>query len=384
MIRVRAAWPLLLGAAAVSAQQSPAPVDPVVANFRAYRAALERDDLPAAETAAAAALAASEAAQGRRTAVLALNLANLRLELGGEHDALPPAATAHRLATSADSGVDPVAATLTLGRAELAARNPAGAARLRDALEAAAGNSALEADAFNGAVALGQWSLEAKDYGAARTAWSTAARLAHATGDPRFERGRALIGEGAAIMLAAIDRSGARPDGAAPTLSAADAQAASDAFSIAQGLLAGGAFPEAAGAELTAGQRAFAEALAWQAALLSKLRSSGVPPPAPPAEQPPSDPTNRCTMRTVRGEQPIEYPPEALDRYGLGAVVVHLGLAPTGETTSRTIAAAIPPGVLAAAVAKVYGAWYAEVDPRSPAGCRIPSSVYSSVRFVLD
>src|SRR5690606_22172944 len=95
---------------------------PVIVNFREYRAALERNDLPAAEKAAAAALAASEASNGRRTAVLAFNLATVRLELGGDYDALDPARTAHRLATADDdSGLDGRVATLTLGRAELAA-----------------------------------------------------------------------------------------------------------------------------------------------------------------------------------------------------------------------------------------------------------------------
>ena len=60
MPALRATWPLFVAASAASAQQGTAPVDPVVANFREYRAALERNDLPAAETAATAALAASQ------------------------------------------------------------------------------------------------------------------------------------------------------------------------------------------------------------------------------------------------------------------------------------------------------------------------------------
>ena len=51
----RAAWPLLAAAmtSASSAQQGAAFVDPVVAHFREYRAALERNDLETAEAAAA-------------------------------------------------------------------------------------------------------------------------------------------------------------------------------------------------------------------------------------------------------------------------------------------------------------------------------------------
>lgn len=71
--------------------------DPALANFREYRAALERNDLSAAETAAAAALAASEA----------------------------------------PTGVDPRLTALTLGRAEVAAKERAGDRRLVAAIAAA-------------------------------------------------------------------------------------------------------------------------------------------------------------------------------------------------------------------------------------------------------
>jgi outer membrane biosynthesis protein TonB len=384
---MRAAWALLMAASTASAQPSPAPADPVVANFRAYRAALERNDLPAAETAAAAALAASQAAQGARTAVLALNLANLRLELGDDYDALAPARTAHALATgTADAGVDPVAAALTLGRAELAAGDAAGAPRLLAAFTAAESNADLDTDVYNAAVALGSATIDAKNYDSARRAWATAARLAHATDDPTFSRAIALTGEGAAIFLASADRA-LLPSGGRAALTPADAQAANDAFATAQRLLMPAALAAAPDATLTPPQRAYAQALVWQSALLAKVQSIKGELPAPPtfgSDMPAFDDGALCRMRTIRNGAEVEYPPEALDRYGVGAVVVHFGLDSIGAVTSRTIAAAIPLGVLADAVEEVADEWRVEPDPSSRFGCRIPPSTYVNVRFVLE
>jgi hypothetical protein len=386
---MRAAWPLLaaLAAPAASAQQQ---VDPAVAHFRDYRAALERDDLPAAETAAAAALAASETAAGNRTAVLALNLANLRLELGGDYDALPAARTAHRLATSAaDSGIDPTAAALTLGRAELAAGDPAGAPRLLEALAAADRERALETDAYNAAVALGTWASENTDAAdTARTAWGTAARLAHTTDDPALARARALTNQGLVIARAAMDRAAHGSSGRARTLSPVDAKAASDAFSIAQRLLRDRALADAPRVEgPTPAQQVYAQALAWQTALLARVESAGQPPPLPlplDSDGPPPDDGDRCALRVLRGGAELDYPAEALDRYGAGAVVVQLGVNAGGAATGSTIAAAVPPGTLAQAVAAVMHDWRTEKDPSAAPTCRMPGSVFVPVRFVLE
>lgn len=375
-------WLLLCVASGVTAQPS-ATVEPVVRHFRDYRAALERGDLTAAEAAASAALAASESARGARTAVLALNLANLRLELGSPYDALPPARTAHTLATaSTDAGIDPVAAALTLGRAELAAGDAAGTPRLLAALSAAEANTALAPDVYNAAVALGTSALDSRDYASARVAWATAARLARATDEPELSRARALTGEGAAIFLAHSDRSAAQP----AALSMQDAQAANDAFATAQRLMLPVAFVAVPGDTLSSGQLAYAQAMAWQTALLAKVESDDGEPLQPTAfgrEMPAFDADALCKVRTIRDGGALAYPPEALDRYGVGAVVLHVGLEADGSATSRTIAAAIPPGVLADAVEKASADWLVEKDPRSSPGCRMPSSAYVNVRFTL-
>jgi hypothetical protein len=385
---LRAARPLLLlTAAAASAQQNAAPVDPVVANFREYRAALERNDLPAAETAAAAALAASEAARGSRTAVLALNLANLRLELGDGYDAVAPARLAHELATSApDSGVDARLASLTLGRAEIAANERTGARRLIDAMAAAEGDAALAGDVYSAAVALGQWALDEQEYATAQGAWATAGKLAATTADPTFARAYALIGEGAAIFLRNARPQEQQTGTRMARISTPDAQAASDAFANAQALLMPAAYAETPpGAKLTAGQAAYAQAMAWQGALLARVESLGEALPVPSLLNVPAyDRSGQCSMRASNAGPEIKYPTEALFRYGVGAVVAHFALNADGAVRAHVIGASIPPGPLAEAVDATLDQWRIEKDPRSPASCRIPPSHYVMVRFVLE
>jgi hypothetical protein len=376
----------LLAATAASAQQAPAAVDPIVARFREYRAALERGDLPAAETAAAAALAASEAARGNRTAVLALNLANVRLELGADYDALTPARTAHELATS-DSAVDPLLASLTLGRAEIAANERTGSRRLIDAIAAAQADAALAGEVQGAAVALGQWTLDAQDYATAQDAWATAGKLAAATVDPTFARAYALTGEGAAIFLRNARPREQQTGTRMARISTPDAQAASDAFGLAQALLMPAAYAETPpGAKLTAGQVAFAQAMAWQGALFARIESLDEPLPVPASTLgiPAYDRSGECAMRSSNTGPEIEYPTEALFRYGVGAVVAHFALDADGGVRARTIAASIPPGPLADAVEAALPQWRVEKDPRAAAGCRVPASYYVMVRFVLQ
>jgi hypothetical protein len=383
----RLCWPLAVLLAPAGAQPPSPSVDPVVANFRAYRTALERNDLPAAETAAAAALAASEAAGGNRTAVLALNLATLRLELGDDHDALTPARTAHELAGSgADSGVDVRLAALTLGRAELAANERTGARRLVDAIAAAEEDAALADDVYSAAVALGQWAFDAAEYATAQDAWATAGKLAGTTADPTFARAYALIGEGAAIFLRNANPQEKRTGTRMARISTPDAQAANDTFAMAQALLLPAAYAATPpGTGLTAGQIAFAQAMAWQGALLARVASldEALPVLLQPGN-PAYDRSGQCTMRAFNDGPEIEYPPQALFRYGVGAVVAHFALDADGAVGARTIAASIPPGPLGDAVAETLDQWRIDKDARSSPSCRIPPAYYLMVRFILE
>jgi hypothetical protein len=360
--------------------------DPVLMNFREYRAALERGDLVAAETAATAAFAVSHTAHGARTAVLALNLANLRLELGKPYDALTPARVAHELATtSAAAGVDPIAAALTLGRAEIAANNRAGARRLLDAFEAAEGHTALETDVYNAAVALGRWGNEDNDYTAARIAWGRAARLAHTTDDPSFAHARAAMSQGVAIARAGFDRSMVGHVGIDWTLSPADAKSANDALSIAQLLLRQRAFSDAPPAgELTPVQLLYAHTLAWQAAVFAKAQALGDRVPSPLTTDLVISESELCVIRVTRAGAQVVFPAEALDRWGVGAVVVHLALDANGATTSRGIAAAVPPGALAEGISPAVAGWNTEKDRSAAPGCVMPTALFVPMHFVLD
>ncbi|MBC7770712.1 MAG: hypothetical protein H7124_18160, partial [Phycisphaerales bacterium] len=102
---------------AAAAAQTP---NPVLEHYRAYGDALGRGDLIAAEAAAERAFSASQQrdGEGGRTAVLALNLATVRMLRQNHSGARAPAELALRLSAIAESGVDQLAAALVLGRAE--------------------------------------------------------------------------------------------------------------------------------------------------------------------------------------------------------------------------------------------------------------------------
>ena len=385
---MRAALTLLLAAAAANVARGqptePPPPDPVVAHFREYRAALERNDLPAAETAAAAALAASQASDGRRTAVLALNLANLRLELGGDYDTLPPAQTAYALAVSPDAGIDPVAAALTLGQAEIRAGDVAGAQRLLDAFTTTQAAGTLKPEVYAAAVALGLWGIVEQRYPVAHEAWTTAERLARVAKDPTLARARALTGQGAAILLASTDRR--LPALAIAELTTANAQIANDKFTVAQRLLMPAALGDSTATEVTPRQRAFAEALSLQSALLAKVEGQGT---APPTTTPYSDDAPRfeqtgvCVLRAVVDPAPPP-PGDALDRYSVGAVVVLMRLDTRGKVVSHEVVASVPSRILEGGVRAVAAKWGVEREPGTARDCRMPSSHFVPTRFILQ
>jgi hypothetical protein len=64
-------------------------------------------------------------------------------------------------------------------------------------------------------------------------------------------------------------------------------------------------------------------------------------------------------------------------------VVAHFALDADGTVRARTIAASIPPGPLAEAFAETLPNWRVEKSATARANCRIPSSHYFTMRFVL-
>lgn len=384
MKKLPAAVLMCMGVVTTSAAQNAVATDPVVAHFREYRAALDRNDLPAAEAAATAALEASEASQGRRTAVLALNLAILRLGMSDPARALAPAARAHELATAnGDSGVDPLHASLILGRAQLAANERSGAERLRVAIAAAEEAGAPLADAYDAAVVLGDWALSAEAASVGQAAWAAAGRLAeHGSGDAELNKARARLLEGVAIFIGGIDRGNT---GGVGFLATAAAHEAYYAFDDAVKFFELHAFPEQTGETLTFAQTAYAQALGWRQALLAKLTSQQQTLDLRSRRE--AEATNEevefCRLRTIPEPQP-KYPREVSSKGGVGAVVVHIALDGDGNIGKRQIAAAVPTGPLKAAVEAVFEQWRFERHPSSAPDCRNRSSNYTVMSFVLQ
>jgi hypothetical protein len=375
---------LLSAASAAAAQpRDAAAVDPVVASFREYRAAVERGDAEAAEAAAVRGLEASERVNGPKTAVLALNLAAVRLDRGEPDTAYAPARRAYELATAdATSGVDPLLASLTLGRAQLAVDREDGVTRLREAIAEAESRGAAQSDAYAAAVELARTSFTHGEYDTAREAWATSARLAGSSADdPNVARGLARTGEGAAIFMQAIKASVRRPGAAgalATVIEVPSAQDASAAFAEALDLLQPSA--EAAGqGALTLAQRGYAEALAWDGALRAKMQSQGDD--LPRADHRSATAAGRCSFRLVPEPAP-NYPRDALLGSGFGAVVMRVRTDERGVIVDRQIAAAIPSGSFSDAVAAVSGKWH--VEPGTAPGCRRDGTQYTPILFVAD
>ncbi|UPT64723.1 MAG: hypothetical protein M0D54_09600 [Hyphomonadaceae bacterium JAD_PAG50586_4] len=262
----------VLGALGASAQTTP---NPVIQHYRAYQAAIQAGDLATAEAEAVAALAASEArsGDGGNTAALALNLANVQLERGRAREALPAAQRAFGLA-QAGGAVDPLAASLTLGRAELATARADGERRLFQAIAEVERRGEFKDEAFEAAMAMGRLQLDDDDAGDATRSFGAAVRLAAGDDDVhRISRASAHIAHGMALMVddapgrtrpqtgeVLIDRPSGGADGAF---------AASLEASLPLALRPGpnGAF--------TSAQAVYARALAWESAHRANLRSMG-------------------------------------------------------------------------------------------------------------
>ena len=382
-MRILLTFALLSAVCAAAAQsRDAAAVDPVVASFREYRAALERGDAQAAEAAAERGLEASERVNGPRTAVLALNLAEIRLDRGEPEAAYAPARRAYELATAGESsGVQPLLASLTLGRAQLATDRENGVERLREAIAEAERVGTAQGDAYIASVDLARTSFTRGEYDIAREAWAAAARLAGASpDDPRIARGLARTGEGAAIFMQAIID--ARRDMVTAALGTVidvpAARSASAAFAESLDLLQ----PSAESADqdaLTLAQRGYAEALAWDGAVRAKMQSQGED--LPRADRRSAD--GRCSFRLVPDPAP-DYPHDALLGSGFGAVVMRVRTDARGAIVHRQVAAAIPTGSFSDAVEAVSGKWRVEVEPGAAPGCRRDGTQYTPILFVAD
>jgi|CXWL01.1.fsa_nt_gi tetratricopeptide (TPR) repeat protein len=333
-------------AASASAQTAP---NPVLEHFRAYRAAFAQGDLATADTAAAAALAASEArdGDGGRTAVLALNLASLRLERGDRDGALAPATRAHTLATTrADTSVDTRLSRLIHARAALSERD-ASKDELKSALDNAQSNPDLGGDLYLAAIDLGRREMADERFTQAAAAWAIASAHAdHAPSAPIIARADALVLEAVALIYQASSRR--------PTFREGDDEFTADTrLREARALLLPLIVARAPGEGLTTASRSFATMLAWRGALDARLNGSPRRVREPEA---PDDPYF-CPVGLRPDRMPI-YPLTASNRFQVGSVVIFFRLGANGEVIHREVAAAAPPsGDFSAAVTRVLDGW---------------------------
>ncbi len=362
------------GIAAAHAQSA----DPVADNYRAYQAAIARDDKAGAEAAAAAALAASEARDhdGGSTATLAANLAQVRLDLNRPADALAPAQRASQIAQSrgAAAGVNPTYAKLLVGEAELAQDGDAGQRDILAALDAAQNQPDIAPEAFDGAVRLGEWALRNDRGLVAQNAFDRA--LQFHLGDTDLDnslRARAYLGQGIALVVnergaTARARTGTR-------MAVAPDQRPTEAFLQAMHLSKPIAERESRGGRMTRSQVTYGTALAWALARGARLsamewidRTEG------------SD--RRGTVVSASGEvlscaaglspDPVPaYSAEAIRASGANAVVVRAIVDSNGAVTDRRLVGATGDATFVSAVNTVLPRWNVARGEGACAGARV-------------
>lgn len=366
----------------LSAATAAAQTNPIVANYRAYQAALERGDLAAAETAAAAALAASEArdGDGGSTAVLALNLATLRLDAGRRAEALEPARRARALA-SAGRGVDPSLAELILGRAELS-QTPytAGEARIRAVLDAQ--GAAVGAHGYDAAVDLGQFLSDQRRYADAVGVWSRAVELAPGEGFAGdYARARAFIGLGGASTLNSTVRGEVSDTPRAGTfveerVDLGPEQAAWTAFENAMSRMAPHLGPSAPGEDITLAQQGYSMALAWRTGLAARMRSQGLARPESHGDGRllSNAPGVQACAARVDGTEP-RTPPQLVRRAQVASVVLRLITDASGAVVDARIAGHVGDRAFAESYEAAAAQWRVVRDGGQAAGCTMAMTI---------
>jgi len=363
MLRTIATFVLGLALAASAAAQTS--TNPVVEHFRAYRAALAQGDLAAADSAATAALAASEAqdGDGGRTAILALNLASLRLERGDRAGALQPAQRAHELATTrSHANVDTGAARLVLARAESV--NGQSREALRATIVELAGNAALATEIFAAASDLGQQDLnEPRIVDATRSAeaFGIAAQAAQTSpGEVNIDRARALIAQARALLYVSARRQ-------RQTLMPSDEQAHAllhEAVDILRPLDV-----RTPRQPISEGTRLSANALAWHAALNARLGSLDARRPWHDERPLLSVAQNICPHTGAVGPMPA-FPFAAERGFRVGAVVIALHVNDEGEIVHRDVIAAAPGRQeFQQGVGRAFDTWQIRWSETAPTGC---------------
>jgi len=366
--------------------------NPIVQHYRAYQAALDANDLAAAEREAAAALVASEArdGDGGRTAVLALNLASVRFLNNNAAGALEPGRRALSLSHSAgeaQSGVSPILAQLIVGRAELATGDASAAERLSAALEAAQQARLAPEEIYDAASELGAWAFQHDRFGESRQAWSVAASYAEGSRfGAQFSRASSLTGGAAAMLMA--DLQGRHTEELSEDV-ARDAWQMLNEAVIALRPLA----EMNTDGDVTLAQRSYAQSLAWRSILRAKLETHRQEVPAYAEAQGDADgfsevdvpatptPLPRCLVRVVPRDNSTLFPSEALTDRRIGAVAVRFRINEDGRLEDIQSLAVIGGEDFGESVERRRSNWRVQRRDDSPSPCRMGMSVITPIAF---
>lgn len=385
---------LTLAQAPLARGEEPAP-NPVTVHFRASQEAIRRGDLVTAETEAAAALTESvnRYGDGGRTAVLAVNLAQLRLALRQYERAVEPARLALRLseANQVAAGIDPRFARLLLAQAELPDGGVPGAERLEQAIAAAKHEPQMQADALAASIELGKRALAEDRHRQARVAWATAVDLLEPQSSPNsLPLAQARLGLAAAgiLELARTESPGtALNRRLGPT--SAYREPAELLVQVIDGVAEqalGARDPEAA----PRAQSLFAQAVAWRGVVNAKLRSEHRELRRPPEPKewaseigaarhalPP------CDAGVIATPEP-RYPPAKFVSGGVGSVVMRMKFSESGHVEESRVEAAVGGASFSESVSDVASQW--RLVKRDPAetDCRLARERFLSVTYVFD
>jgi hypothetical protein len=348
--------------------------NPVVENYHAYMTALQRGDRAGAEAPAAAALAASQARDGDngRTAVLALNLARLRVELSKFADALPPGTLAASVAQTQGgaSGVDLVLAQIVLGRAELGAGNRNAGDHLRAALLAANGRRDLDEDAFAAATELGRWAHTVARYDVMRVAYESAFdHVAGAPGDAPLAHGVTKASLGVAMLMSRGHTTHADEIRAYTLLT----EALIELWPLAQS--------DGPNGQLTAAQMAFARAMAWRSLAYRHGHTDASP---EFAQNQIGVVGCEYHIEHTAGDHSSFYPREALNHGREGVVVIRAVFNGDGQVVNAQAAAAAPDEDFADSGAALIRTLSVTRNPDSAPNCVMPHQRFIVVLFGSD
>jgi len=348
------------------AQTAPA-ADPVIAAYKDYKSAEQRGDDAAADAALVRALALSQArdGDGGSTAILAMDLATLRMETDHKADALVPAKRALALARAGAKGVDELSARLMVGEAELAVQPRSDDADLVAALHDADSRGAdIDDDAYPAAVALASAASQTGRWANAESAWKSAERHIHGVpGDPDRALAAAYRGEGLTLIGAGKDAE------------------ANEVLAKALVLLTPLTPESADAAEVTTAELDLANIMAWRAVVRARQFSEA--PNADPRRRgapdadadPPGLPGRPPLCRGTVAAKPLPtFPNDMLQMWSVGAGVVRLQTDDAGAVTRAVVLAAVPGDEFQRSLMDPTVHWDFTPAAHQTPGCRLASA----------